>query len=176
MAVAFEATNTLNAMPFVYFFLFPLKFPTLAVAPGATKHWQTCWKAATRAGEFQLKMMAALFSFSFPLNCLYNLAKGHRDQKQWDWRICQNLLEGKRQSYNKQEMEQCQQDCGCWGLAAISMAGQTYPSMDTHSYMLSVLIFSGVQLLPVGGGLDFSSKLGMMWTLVCMQHASGKSG
>lgn len=56
---------TFISVPVVYFFLLPLKFPTPAVAPGATRHWQTCWKAAMQAGEFQLEMMVALFCFSF---------------------------------------------------------------------------------------------------------------
>lgn len=67
---------TLISVPDVYFLLLPLDFATPAVAPVAARHWQTCWKAATHTGEFQLKMMAALFRFSFSPSCLHNLAKG----------------------------------------------------------------------------------------------------
>lgn len=70
---------TFISVPVVYFFLLPLKFPTPAVAPGATRHWQRRWKAAMQAGEFQLKMMVALFCFSFSSSCLHNLAKGCQD-------------------------------------------------------------------------------------------------
>lgn len=78
MAVAFKATN-INFCACCVFFLLPLDFPAPAVAPVAARHWQTCWKAATQAGEFQLKMMAALFWFSFSPSCLHNLAKGCQD-------------------------------------------------------------------------------------------------
>lgn len=75
MAVAFKATN-INFCACCVFLLLPLDFPTPAVAAVAARHWQTCWKAATQAGEFQLKMMAALFWFSFSPNCLHSLAEG----------------------------------------------------------------------------------------------------
>lgn len=75
MAVAFKASN-INFCACCVFLLLPLDFPTAAVA---ARHWQTRWKAATHAGEFQLKMMVALFWFSFSPSCLYNLAKGYQD-------------------------------------------------------------------------------------------------
>lgn len=79
MAAAFKASN-IDFCACCVFLLLPLDFPTPAVAAVAARHWQTRWKAATHASEFQLKVMAALFWFSFSPSCFHNLAKeGQRE-------------------------------------------------------------------------------------------------